>query len=430
MSLDRTIAPEVKPLPRLILPQWETIDLPSGIRLVKLVDGSCSAPVFSIRALVSGAGVQSSASHAAGMILPSVIIHGADNLDTNALNEIIERSGAFVRPKSGSRFADIELRGLTDSARDAVEVFAAMLAKPRFEAENFDAYRQMMVQNIEIRSMESKFIASREASIRYWGEGHPRLDFPVADDFRRLTRDDVVELHRSAFTPGHITLYVSGDVTDSLIAVIEDALGRYFPGEGSHADAPLPPAPPAALQAGEYHLKGVNDEQAAIRIVRPSIERSHPDYCLLRMAVIGLGGYFGSRLTRRIREEMGLTYGIYASLAGDESYSSIGVSTQCKADKVAEALAEIRSETERFVAEPPRGEELSRLRGFMTSDLTDSFNTPIDILNWATTFRLVGTDRSYFERNQDAIFGATPEDLARVMATHLLPAPEIAVTVS
>ncbi len=429
-TLDRSIAPEVRPLPRLILPQWETSYLPCGIRVVKLTESHCSAPVYSVRAVVSGAGVMSTPHHIAASILPFVLSHGADSLDTNAVNEIIEGAGAFVRPKTSNCCLDIELRGLCETARDAMEVFAAMLAKPRFEAESFDAYREMMAEGLDVKSMESGFIASREASLRYWGKDHPFLDNPTAEQMRSLRREEVVELHRLTFRPEHITLYVSGDVTPRLMEVISDAMGRYFPGIATHSDAPVPQAGAPALESGDYNIKGINDEQAAIRILRPSIKRSHPDYCMLRMAVTGLGGYFGSRLIRRIREDLGLTYGIGASLASDRIDSSIVISTKCMRDRAAEALGEIRAEIDRFVAEPPRGEELESLRGFLITGLTDSFNTPMNILDWATIFQILGTDRSYFERNQDAIFGATPDDLARVVAQYLLPAPEIAVTVS
>ena len=48
----------------------------------------------------------------------------------------------------------------------------------------------------------------------------------------------------------------------------------------------------------------------------PTIDRSHEDYISLRLVVMALGGYFGSRLMTNIREDKGYTYGIQANLYG------------------------------------------------------------------------------------------------------------------
>lgn len=47
-------------------------------------------------------------------------------------------------------------------------------------------------------------------------------------------------------------------------------------------------------------------QQSSVKIAIPVIGREHPDYIDLRLAVIALGGYFGSRLMTNIRERKGL----------------------------------------------------------------------------------------------------------------------------
>ncbi len=50
--------------------------------------------------------------------------------------------------------------------------------------------------------------------------------------------------------------------------------------------------------------------QTAIRIGSPTINKRNPDYPGLKILNTILGGYFGSRLMKNIREEKGFTYGI------------------------------------------------------------------------------------------------------------------------
>ncbi|MCS6790402.1 MAG: hypothetical protein NZ580_05435, partial [Bacteroidia bacterium] len=53
-------------------------------------------------------------------------------------------------------------------------------------------------------------------------------------------------------------------------------------------------------------------QQTSLRLAYPWFRLAHPAYGLYRLALVRLGGYFGSMLMRSVREEAGLTYGIYA----------------------------------------------------------------------------------------------------------------------
>ncbi|MCM1029629.1 MAG: insulinase family protein [Pseudoflavonifractor sp.] len=366
----------------------------------------------------------------AGMLLAQSLLHGAGEMDAAAFSEVIEGAGAWVIPQGGQYSSEMDVKGLRDTASEVIDALGAMLACPRVEEANFEAYREAFAQRFDVRLMESPFIASDEAQRHYWGRDNGRYIEYDTSKIRAVTREDVLALHRCLVKPESILLYVSGAVDDALMTIVEETMGRYFPQQSQPVEPALPEGLHApAVEVGDYRVKGVHDRQAAIHLSMPAVHRSHPDYCLLRMAITGLGGYFGSRLSMRLREEMGLTYGIRAGLLSDLANSQIDIHTECVIDKATEALDEIRAEARRFVAEPPRGEELERLRRYMTSTLAESLDTPFKQLDWAVTFQSVGTDRSYFDRNQDAIFGATPERLADVMERHFPHDRQVAVIV-
>jgi len=63
------------------------------------------------------------------------------------------------------------------------------------------------------------------------------------------------------------------------------------------------------------HISKPGMVQTAIRIGSATINKRHPDYPGLKILDSVLGGYFGSRLMKNIREEKGYTYGISSSLS-------------------------------------------------------------------------------------------------------------------
>ena len=73
--------------------------------------------------------------------------------------------------------------------------------------------------------------------------------------------------------------------------------------------------------------------QASMRMGRPGPAPRHPDTHRLKLLVNVFGGYFGSRLMRNIREDKGLTYGIYASVAPRELRHVAGHRHRCEGRK-------------------------------------------------------------------------------------------------
>ena len=73
-------------------------------------------------------------------------------------------------------------------------------------------------------------------------------------------------------------------------------------------------------------INKANSVQSSVRLGKKTISRNHPDYFDLLFLNHILGGYFGSRLMKNIREEKGLTYGIQSSINSlmNESFMVIG----------------------------------------------------------------------------------------------------------
>jgi predicted Zn-dependent peptidase len=93
-----------------------------------------------------------------------------------------------------------------------------------------------------------------------------------------------------------------------------------------------------------------NTVQSSIRLGKKIINRSHPDYPAVLFLNHIFGGYFGSRLMRNIREEKGLTYGIYSSVVSflNNGYLSIGADVnqenrQLTVDEIRKELVVLRS---------------------------------------------------------------------------------------
>lgn len=425
--LDRTTPPAVSPLPRLTLPHPEESILRCGARLMTLRDATCDPEVFHISILVDGAGYSEAPSASMMRVYPRMIDQGTNGLSANDIMEVMEGAGAWYRFSNTSHFTQLQFQGLNDTAHTVLPVLAAMLATPSFEEERLMAIREMTAQEYEIQSRKPVEMAKAKLAQQFWGPTNPNGRQPDGEEIRSVNRDMLLDFHRLSTIAPRMTIYLSGHLTDELIAAVADAFDAAFPAAPAGFDAAFRPIiSPVDTTPGEFRLTKEGSRQAAILLARPAIMRTDPDYDMLRLAITGLGGYFGSRLVNNLREERGLTYGITASLSATMDGSISTIQTECRRDSADEALEEIRREIRRFVDNPPEGEELERLKSFYASRLAAIFDTPFSIADHWMFFQSVGIDPGYFDRSQDVIATATPQTLSDVMARHIL-SPELAI---
>jgi predicted Zn-dependent peptidase len=154
--------------------------------------------------------------------------------------------------------------------------------------------------------------------------------------------------------------------------------------------------------------------QTSIRIGKKLFTRNHPDYLKFTVLNETLGGYFGSRLMKNIREEKGLTYGISSQIAPmlQEGYFVIG--TDVKKELASKALEEIYNELEKLQNEPVGDEELQTVKNYMIGSYSNSITTPFSLANKFKTLHFNGLSYDYYDNYMTAIQKVNAKDLMQM----------------
>ncbi|HBC78429.1 MAG TPA: hypothetical protein DCZ51_07355 [Bacteroidales bacterium] len=158
--------------------------------------------------------------------------------------------------------------------------------------------------------------------------------------------------------------------------------------------------------------------QTAIRIGSSSINKRHPDYPGMKFLNVMLGGYFGSRLMKNIREEKGLTYGIHSSVSSFNLSGFKLISTEVGRENTGRAIDEIYREINRLLTEPVSKNELEVVRKYMSGEMVRMFDGPFAI---AESFKAVwefGLDLNYFVGMMDKIRTITSDEIIRLANTY------------
>lgn len=127
-----------------------------------------------------------------------------------------------------------------------------------------------------------------------------------------ITLDDVRQFWKQAYTQGAVQAGIAGDINDSMLASLQNALNQLPQGQGfARLNAPIIPR----HRGLAVQIIQKDNKSTGISLGFPiEVTRSHPDFAALWLVKTWLGEHRSSmaHLTKRIREVRGLNYGTYA----------------------------------------------------------------------------------------------------------------------
>ncbi|MCS5490115.1 M16 family metallopeptidase [Algoriphagus limi] len=146
------------------------------------------------------------------------------------------------------------------------------------------------------------------------------------------------------------------------------------------------------------HEKKAESVQSSIRIGDFSIPKNHPDFIPLVVFNSILGGYFGSRLIKNIREDKGHTYGIYSSLAqiGDLNYWVISADVEKK--YLQTVKDEIKKEIQTLCDEPVPSDELELVRNYLLGQMLSQFSNSFDLMDRFRAVHHAGLTLDFYQQ--------------------------------
>jgi len=240
---------------------------------------------------------------------------------------------------------------------------------PENELEVFkNKHKQLfLVEQSKVRNI-ARFIHSR----MLFGNQHPYGYLVTPEDFDKLTRDLLIRFYKQRYQASNCRIIASGKVDDKTIQLIEKHFGvdnwNYYENKA------FPYFQPVTEEERQIHVDKPDAVQSAIRIGKIMFNKLHPDFVGLSVLNCVLGGYFGSRLMKRIREEKGYTYGINSLLVEFRNSGYFTIVSELGSDVTAPALDDIYSEISRLRNELIPPEELLRVKNYMLGDIVRMFD--------------------------------------------------------
>jgi len=421
IMLDRTVAPPVQPLARVALPPAQVTTLPGGARLHVLANDA--QPVVRLQA-VFRAGKTGEPRPGVASLTARMLLEGTTTRTARQIADEVAFYGASLECDSGFDRATLTLYCLTRHLPVLLPLVADVLANPAFPVADLEQLKTRTIQNVRVERQKTSFLASERFNELLFGAETPYGQPFDADAYQALTAADAAAFHRAAYSLANAEVFLCGDVVAESAAVAatfsQAQVGTQLLTETS--------ATPASQTQGTVDRVAVAGSlQASLRLGRPWPSLHHADTHRLKLLVNVLGGYFGSRLMRNIREDKGLTYGIYASVAPREHGTSLVIGTDVKGESADFAVREINRELRRLQEELIPAEELTTVKNYLLGKFANELSTVFEQCDKYKNLVFMGLPATYYDdfvHQTEAAEAGTLRDLAREYL-----APEALLTV-
>src|SRR5438132_4285806 len=391
--------------------------LPNGLTII--VQEDRSAPVASVQAWCATGSIDEDQHLGAGLshILEHMLFKGTKTRGKSEIARKIQDVGGYINAYTSFDRTVFWIDVPRDGVVTALDILADAMMNSTLPPEEYQKEQEVIRREFAM-GMDDP---DRMAGLLLFATAYQRhpYRFPVIGEleiYNQLTQEQVMQYYKTRYVPNNLTFVVVGDVNAEKVRQQLADLFKPYP-EKSLKPVFIPSEPPQ-LGPREAHQEFVT-ELTHLSLAWHIPEVTSPDVPALDLLSTILGDGRSSRLYRRVREEAGLAFRIYAVFytPGDPGLFGIDATLDPKKREAAEQVAlQIVDEVKQNGL---TADELGKARKITLSQhfgaLTKMRGQASDIgSNWLLT-RDLNFSREYL----DAIQKVTLDDIKRVAKTYL-----------
>lgn len=414
--MDRVTPPSFKKSLTFDLPSPERFSLSGNTELIYLPSSLSQAVKIEF---VFSAGRIYEPSLGVAQFVSQLLDKGVPGKSASQIAALLDYYGAHLESHAGFDFTSVSLYCLKKDVKQLLPLFIELLTEATLPEDELETYRRIFTENLKVSLQKNSFLASNEIRNGLFGDHAYGLNVSVSD-----AEDlDVAQLRsyfRNFFSPHKI--FVVGDLEENDLSLLKNYAYPLNSNKISRAYSSN------KISIKRKDVDGPNKTQASIRLGKITINRKHADIAGLTLTNHMLGGFFGSRLMKNIREEKGLTYGIHSGIQHLNQASWLTIAADVNADRVDEAITEIKKELD-ALSVFNEADELELCKNHLIGSIQNDTATIFSVGERIKTMSLNDLGYDYYNKLISAISSTTVSDVRKISSNYLSSHEMITVAV-
>jgi zinc protease len=350
---------------------------------------------------------------------------GTRQYDKAALSDALASMGSSLDFRLGTDHLSFSIRCLSEQLEPTLALLEECLLHPSFPEAEFEKLKKQRIDRLRQRLDSTDAMAADLLYRQLYPIGHPLHQPEVATLMaatERLKLKDLKAFYQKHYGRQGLIVAGVGDLdARSLQAWFNGHLGPWG------TKNPLPP--PIALiprQAQGQWLVHPMPDKANVSIMlghQTDLTRLSPDFFAATLANQALGqSSLASRLGLRIRDDLGLTYGIYSFFPdAGRAASPWMLSVSTHPDNVHRTLSETRAVIEEYLREGISADELADGKSNLIGSYLVNLATHPEIAYRLVQIEQYGFGLDYFQRRAGLIRKVTRAQVNKALKKYICP---------
>jgi zinc protease len=412
MNTLQRIQPLVFPVERVTIPEVKSLNLKNGVP-VYIIDAG-TEEIMRLEITFRAGQIKEKIPLLASTT-NMMLSEGTQNYSSEELNRLLDYYGVFLNMSHEKDLSGVVLYFLNKQIDKALELTREILFRPVFPEPELNALMKKRLRWFLINREKVSNQAIDQFFESAFGKTHPYGRQLVEHDFELMNPLIIKDFHSRYYTHNNMSVIISGKMHPKTLELLDHYFGEMNSEIKQTTDT-------ESILKGEekkeIHIDKQGAIQTAIRIGSMTINKRHPDYPGLKILNSILGGYFGSRLMKNIREEKGFTYGISSSVSSLDLTGYKVISTEVSQKNCRETIDEIYNEILLLQTVPVNDEEMYIVRNYMSGEMVRMFDGPFAIAESFGSALEFGLDNNYYHKFWEKIHKIDPDEIMELARTY------------
>ena len=358
------------------------------------------------------------------------MLRGTARNDARAWSDALDALGASARLDVGAHAAVFSGQCLADDLGAYLDLVAETVVTPALAPESLEFVRSQALAELEEARKDTRSVADKTWRELVYPVGHPFRTRSIGDEqvVRTATIDEVRAHHRSAIRPAGSVLVLAGALdADRAFEIADRAFGAWT-AEGAISRQTM-----VIGLSGPPQRRAVvvpDKTQADIVLGWPGIPRSDPRFTKAQVTnMVFAADTFASRAGQVVRDQLGLAYYVFSTLAGTAAQGPWTVRMGVNPKNVERAIDVTLTELKKIRDGAIADDDLALARDKLVGELEVGRESPQGVAGVVLEAELFHLGDDHLERYPRDLRAVTKADVIDI-ASELLPLDRYALAIA
>ena len=381
----------------------QEIQLKNGLKVLLIPDQRL--PSYSLQLLVR-AGSSSDPKDMPGvtLMMAQLMDQGSAHHSASEIADAFGQLGSEFGRDVQKDYTIFAVSGLAQHQEALNKSFFEIIVDPAFAEQELVRTRNRLAAMVRQTVDNPDAFADRAFDSYIFGDQpYGRSSIGNAASLKRIGRKQVIRQYLTYVRPNNSVLAVVGTYDSKIVEQLEEATKGWV----ARDVKPIELGSVPEIKGRRLRLIHKEDlKQAQVRFGHQGIQRTDPDFLVLRLANAVLGVSFDSRLAFEVRQKRGLTYSIQSGFEAHKGQGDFEISASTRLEKVGELVQVTLQTLEQFKDKGVTEVELESARSFLKGVFPQVLETSESLARNLLILRYFGIEDSYltnYFQNLDSI---------------------------